>query len=387
MATVKVEQSSINELKSAITFAAEQTSQAANIVSKAIDGMSGMSFLAKPRLESELTSLKNRLNQQVRLSQSYCRAVQETVDALTQVDDSAGSSSEGVWSKTSAIVGAAVGSAVAAGGLSLATQDRMNKQSGPNVTFINGTPGLGSSSSPNITFANNTSSSDSSSGPNITFSAQTSSNSPNVSWNAQGSGSVVASSGSSSSANSGTLPSWAKESQSITSEYFGTEDGRGGQVCTYNTFDRTTNTGQVSCTFYTLRKLRERGLGYPFKTAGANGSQWYNNCIDSVSKAAGNSSIETLVAQNGGTLNNVVVSFPATANNPAGHVMLIDKVFKDPSTGRTMVSFSDNYDWGTHRYLTDPNGYTTGYTWSLDDFKATYIKENGGINGAVLIGS
>lgn len=190
MATIKVEQSSINELRAAITFAAEQTSQAANMVSKAIDGMSGMSFLAKPRLESELVSLKNRLNQQARLSQSYSRAVQETVDALAQVDGSAGTSSEGVWSKTSAIVGAAMGGAIAAGGLSLAAQDQMGKQSGPNITFINGTPGLGSSSSPNITFANTTSSPGSPSGPNVTFSAQTSSNGPNVSWNAQGGGAV-----------------------------------------------------------------------------------------------------------------------------------------------------------------------------------------------------
>lgn len=150
MATIKVEQGSINELKSAITFAAEQTSQAANMVSKAIDGMSGMSFSAKPGLESELTSLKNRLNQQARLSQSYCRAVQETVDALTQVDDSAGTSAEGVWHKATAISGAAVGSVIVGGGLSLAARNQMDKQSDLNGTFLEGTSGVGSTSTPNI---------------------------------------------------------------------------------------------------------------------------------------------------------------------------------------------------------------------------------------------
>lgn len=150
MATIKVEQGSINELKSAITFAAEQTSQAANMVSKAIDGMSGMSFSAKPGLESELTSLKNRLNQQARLSQSYCRAVQETVDAFTQVDDSAGSSAEGVWRKAIAISGAAVGSAVTAEGLSFFVKERLKKILGINGDYIDGASGAESTRTPNI---------------------------------------------------------------------------------------------------------------------------------------------------------------------------------------------------------------------------------------------
>lgn len=136
MATIKIDQSYIDDLKSAITSAAEQTSQAAQMVSKAVNGISGMDFSARPRLESELTDLKSRLNKQAQLSQAYCRAVQETVDALVQADGSAGALSEGAWGKVQPQVNAVLGSAAA--GLSLAAKDQLSKQSGINGIVLNG---------------------------------------------------------------------------------------------------------------------------------------------------------------------------------------------------------------------------------------------------------
>lgn len=345
MATIKVEQGAMNELKSAITFAAEQTSQAANMVSKAIDGMSGMSFSAKPGLDSELTSLKNRLNQQARLSQSYCRAVQETVDAFTQVDDSARTSAEGVWRKAIAISGAAVGSAVTAEGLSFFVKERLKKMLGINGDYIDGTSGATSTSTPNV--------------GSTTISAD----------------SVLRSS----------EYDWIRQYDDIYSESIPAQDGGWHQICDHNTVDT------VSCTFYTIRKLRERGLGFPFASSSAyyDGKDWYDNCIktDDVPKAPGEDAIETLLSGRG-SLENVVVSFPASAGNECGHVMLIDKVFQDPLTGKTMVTFSDNYDWANNGgYLNDVKGYTKACTWTLEYFKQTYITLNGGMNGAVLIGS
>lgn len=379
MATIKVEQGSINELKSAITFAAEQTSQAANMVSKAIDGMSGMSFSAKPGLESELTSLKNRLNQQARLSQSYCRAVQETVDALTQVDDSAGTSAEGVWRKATAISGAAVGSAVTAEGLSFFVKERLKKILGINGDFIDGASGAESTRTPNIIGGSAVSSVG---GSSTTISADSVLHLSEYDWIRQHEKCID------------TRP-WNYGHPMISAKAKDiTEDGEiiisEVKIARYNNYvEEGSSQNQVSCTYYTLRKLDERGLGYPFKTAGADGKDWYANCIesDSIPRVAGELSIETLAAQNGGTLNNVVVSFPATAENSAGHVMLIDKVFQDPSTGKTMVTFSDNLDWVNKGYLKDENGYTPECTWTLEYFKQTYITLNGGMNGAVLIGS
>lgn len=136
MATIKVNQTSIDELKSAIIFSAEQTSQAAELVAKAVNGISGMSFSAKYGLESDLTSLKNRLNKQAQLSQACYRAVQEAVDALAQVDDSAGSLSAGAWGKITSQVNTVFG-AVAAG-LALAAKDKLGKQSDINGSFIDG---------------------------------------------------------------------------------------------------------------------------------------------------------------------------------------------------------------------------------------------------------
>lgn len=133
---IKINQISINELRSAITFSAEQTSQAADLVAKAVNGVSGMSFSAKYGLESDLTSLKTKLNNQAQLSRAFCRAVQETVDALVQVDDSAGTSSEAAWSRLSSQVNTALG-AVAAG-LSLAAKTQLGQQSDINNSFTDG---------------------------------------------------------------------------------------------------------------------------------------------------------------------------------------------------------------------------------------------------------
>lgn len=137
MATIKIMQSSIDELRSAIAFSAEQTTQAAYMVDKVINNISGMSFAAKPRLESELASLKNRLNQQARLRREFHQTIQAAVDGLAAVDDSAGTSCEGVVNRI--MTGALVAKAT---GVLLATKDKMDKQAGLNSTFLDGISSL-----------------------------------------------------------------------------------------------------------------------------------------------------------------------------------------------------------------------------------------------------
>lgn len=343
MATVKVKQASIDELKSAITFSAEQTSQAAELVAKAVNGISGMSFSAKYGLESELSSLKSRLSKQAQMGQACYRAVQEAVDALIQVDDSSGSLSAGAWGKITSQVNTVFG-AVAAG-LSLAAKDKLGKQTDINDLFIDGDFSVIVTPTPDIIGG----------GQNKTIPTNQ---------------------------NSG-LPDWAKEYSDIYSESFQTADRGTGWIAT-NNYD-----GSVACTFYTLRKLRERGLGFPFQSSGVsyNGSEWFGNCTKDVPKAAGTDAIETLLSGRD-SLENVVVSFPPSTNTfGCGHVMLIDKVYKDSSTGQTMVSFSDNYDYEAGQVLYDASGTSHISTWTLDKFKNDYIKFHGGITGAVLIGS
>lgn len=360
MATVKVNQASIDELKSAITFSAEQTAQAAGLVTKAVNGLSGMSFAAKPRLESELETLKSRLNKQAQLGQACCRAVQETVDALIQVDDSAGSSAKGVLNGTSVLAGAVVAGTVPRG-LPLAIEELLKKVNDICREFIDGTSGAGSASTPDIA------------------------------GNNQGSGSSY----------QNQLPDWALENvDTDSSDYYKMKyldaDGKEaiGSVNKYiDVWDKNGHHQVVSCTYYTLRKLRDKGLGFPFqanKTDGGywNGWQWYDNSVG-VEKAEGNASIQQLLDSFGGKnkcVENVVVSFNGN------HVLLLDKVFVD-SDGVAQVSYSDTTVWGNPiGYLTDLKGTSPLMQESLNDFIYRYTVNNSrifgdGIIGSVLIGS
>lgn len=338
MATIKVEPTSIDELKSAIRFSSEQTSQAAELVAKAVNGISGMSFSAKYGLDSDLTSLKNRLNKQALLILTCGKTVEEAVNAFVEVDNSATASAKAAWSDPVLRLYAAVG-AVAAG-LSLATKDKLDKQSGINDTFTGG-----------------------------------------------GSGSAY----------QNQLPDWALEYDENDLEiinYFNA-DGDGPfkhRICTHNLPDQN-GVQAVSCTYYTLRKLRDKGLGFPFQLNNTsdgnwNGGQWYENSIG-VEKAAGSTSIQQLLDTFGGkdkSLENVVVSFSGTSLG--SHVLLLDKVFVD-FNGVTQVSYSDNTNWIEGGVLTDVNKTTPIVQESLDDFIKRYTIDNsifGNIIGSVLIG-
>ena len=178
-------------------------------------------------------------------------------------------------------------------------------------------------------------------------------------------------------------PDWAKETFcpppdsegyiEDTYESFRTANGSIASVATWN------RPGEVSCSFYTLRKLRERGLGYPFLHSGANGSQWFDNCDDSVPGARGRDCVRDLFDQYG-ELTNVVVSFP---NGTWGHVLLIDRAYLG-SDGQLHVVWSDNWRESDGAPLSDPAGTTEvrdmtyeqflkKYSWSGDPTGARYI--------------
>lgn len=347
MATIRVEQASIGELKSAIMFSAERASEAAELVAKALNGISGMSFLAKPRVDSELSSLKARLDRQARLGQECCRAVREAVDLLAQTDDLAKSSSETVWGKAmTQLVIARAGTAASL--LTLGVTEGLRRHCEINGICTGGGSGGGVTKTPS----------------------------------ANG-GSQDQDDGAAGAKGNGNLPDWAKEYSDLYSQRFRTADGGTGEIATYNTANY-----DISCTFYTLRKLRERGLGFPFQSSGVsyNGANWFGNCTDDVPKAAGEHAIETLLSGRG-TLENVVVSFPGSANTwNCGHVMLIDKIYQDPSTGQTMVSYTDNCNFETNTPIYGADGSSPIYTQTLDAFKTRYINFHGGMNGAILIG-
>lgn len=157
------------------------------------------------------------------------------------------------------------------------------------------------------------------------------------------------------------------------------QNGGWARVCTWNV------PGELACTFYTLRKLRERGLGYPFLHAGTNGNQWFENCDGSVPEAGGLRCVETLFSQYG-ELTNVVVCFPTNPDptgqlGRVGHVVLIDRVYRSPQDGMLHVVFDD------HRNYSTPDGTWPAEDITYDDFLARYQSwGNGTPTGARYIG-
>lgn len=181
------------------------------------------------------------------------------------------------------------------------------------------------------------------------------------------------------------VPDWAKGHERKERTYgYTAENGGRGWVYIYNYYNEPGKGTQVSCTYYTLRKLDERGLGYPFKYAGgANGKEWYGNCSDAAIKEPGKGSIEALYNgyANNKELHNVVVSIDT--GTKWGHVLLLDKVFRGED-GQLKVSYTDMsyYDGKKTQYLSDPDGDTPLFVYSVEEF----TKKNPGIVGSVLIG-
>ena len=176
------------------------------------------------------------------------------------------------------------------------------------------------------------------------------------------------------------IPDFAKETFS-NANYYRAENGQIGSVAYRN------NGGEVSCTYYTLHRLRERGLGFPFAVTGrANGGFWFSSCSDSAKKYAGADCLTNIFNEYGASgkpISNIVLSMGGSSTS-AGHVLLIDKMYKDPQTGQIMITWSDMC-YPFKKIYGDVNTQNEPMTVTLDQFKK-YYSWGGNINGAVLIG-
>jgi hypothetical protein len=99
--------------------------------------------------------------------------------------------------------------------------------------------------------------------------------------------------------------------------------------------------GEKSCTYYTLEKLREKGLDFLFDDSGgvgpgfANGGNWYDHSAGGP-KFGGSNAIYDIINQYGEPVENIVISFQGGGSGDTGHVLLIDKIENG------VVYFSDN---------------------------------------------
>lgn len=176
------------------------------------------------------------------------------------------------------------------------------------------------------------------------------------------------------------IPDWAKETFSDPTMYRA-EDKKTGRVL--QNFDGKKY--YTSCTYYTLHRLHERGLGFPFKEIlKAHGGQWFSNASDQAIKYPGTDCLDKLFIDyglNGAVIKNIVVSMGGIP----GHVILIDKMYIDHATNKIMIEWSDMINQKPfQRIYGDFNKTNPPITRTLDDFKKFYNWTS--INGAVLIG-
>lgn len=161
-------------------------------------------------------------------------------------------------------------------------------------------------------------------------------------------------------------------------------DGGYGAVYEYNDEAET----ELSCTYYTLRKLNERGLSFPCVKGPGSGKQWYGNfdTETELPRYGGNSALRDLANNLTMPQENIVVSFEPgtdTTHGDAGHVLLIDKIYRDEN-GAVRVEWSDQ-----NPPISDINGYNPQQNMSLEGFIQKYSNPTyyGGMNGAVVIGA
>lgn len=161
-------------------------------------------------------------------------------------------------------------------------------------------------------------------------------------------------------------------------------DGSCGTVSEWN--DPQTKT-QLSCTYYTLRKLNERGVSYPCVAGPGDGCNWYANFDTSTElpRYSGNTALYDLA---NGQLpqENIVVSFESNPSDDpkekaCGHVMLIDRIEKDDN-GEVRITYSDNYP-----HITTLNGSNPPQTKTIEQFMSYYNRLHENINGVVVIGA
>lgn len=170
----------------------------------------------------------------------------------------------------------------------------------------------------------------------------------------------------------------APDANGVYGPYVYHRDGSLGRVAEWNV------TGQLSCTYYTLRKLNERGLSYPCVDGPGNGSKWYANFDheSGLPNYGGNGALTDLANTLTLPQENIVVSFD---NDPSGkgwgHVLLVDEMYRD-GNGSVRVKYSDNYP-----NITSLNGSNPQKDKTLEEFMSHYNKYNGNINGAVVMGA
>ena len=155
-------------------------------------------------------------------------------------------------------------------------------------------------------------------------------------------------------------------------------DGSYGTICTWNDYGMT----QLSCTYYTLRRLRERGLGYPCVAGPGGGGSWVSNFDTSTGLPCfnnGDNSLYDLVNSGNIPAENIVVSMSGPSSY--GHVLLVDKI-EQGADGKILFTYSDMWpDIGTE------NGSNPPKTVTIEEFYSWYHKYNGSINGAVVLGT
>lgn len=142
-------------------------------------------------------------------------------------------------------------------------------------------------------------------------------------------------------------------------------DGSWGSVEYFN------RPGELSCTYYTLRKLNERGLSYPCVKGPFNGKDWIN-CFDHESglpNATGIDALDQIVNGVGLPQDNIVVSY--SANNEWGHVLLIDKMYRDKN-GVIQCVFSDNGSLEAGNAISSVNGTNPQRTLSIEEMRNLY---------------
>lgn len=175
------------------------------------------------------------------------------------------------------------------------------------------------------------------------------------------------------------------DANGIYGPYVHHRDGSYRAVIEWNYPDTKT---QLSCTYYTLRKLNERGLSYPCVSGPGSGAYWFENFdVESgLPRYEGNNALEALAGDSNHGLpqENIVVSFtsnPVSGLEKHGHVLLIDKIYRNES-GAVMVQWSDN-----NPDINSLNGSNPVQEMSLEQFMGKYNSLNGEIKGAVTIGA
>lgn len=152
-------------------------------------------------------------------------------------------------------------------------------------------------------------------------------------------------------------------------------DGTSGGVCERNV------SGEISCTYYTLRRLKERGMSFPCVDGPGNGGQWYGNFdFESGLPAYGGvNALRDMVSSMSLPQNNVVVSFDQPS--PYGHVMLIDEIYRE-ADGTVKIVSSDMWP-----DITTLNGSNPPTTRTIDEFYSWYNRYNGNMVGLCVLGN